>query len=83
MKGGMGQVQHIYHNYWRKDAAMKQPLERFVNTKAGRDCFFNECERWVSLGVHPNIVQCYFVCDMKGIPTVMMEWMEKGSLFCP
>lgn len=80
MRGGMGQVVHLYHNYWHKDVAMKQPLEKYFQSETGRRRFFEECDRWMSLGIHPNIVQCYLVNDVDGIPSVFMEWMEQGSL---
>ena len=80
MRGGMGQVQHLYHNHWKKDVAMKQPLEKYFKTETGRKRFYEECARWLKLGIHPHIVQCYYVCDIEEIPTVFMEWMEKGSL---
>lgn len=87
MNGGMGQVHHLYHKHWKKHVAMKQPLEKYLKTEAGRKCFYEECRRWLQIGIHPHIVQCYYVCDMKNmsnqaetIPTVFMEWMKQGSL---
>lgn len=80
MRGGMGQVMHLYHKHWQKDVAMKQPLEKYFESKEGRKRFYEECARWLKLGIHPHIVQCYYVCDLKEIPTVFMEWMENGSL---
>ena len=32
IKGGMGQVFHLYNQYWKIDLAMKQPLEKYMQT---------------------------------------------------
>lgn len=78
--GGMGQVLHLYHRTWKQDVAYKQPLKDLLKTKEDKLAFYNECERWISLGIHPNIVQCYFFGEENGVPGAFMEWMEKGSL---
>lgn len=39
-----------------------------------------ECETWINLGLHPNIVSCYYVRTLGGIPRVFAEYVEGGSL---
>ena len=35
---------------------------------------------WIDLGLHPNIVSCYYVRDLGGIPRIFMEYVPGGSL---
>lgn len=78
LKGGMGQVQHLYHRDWKLDVAYKQPLSDLLQTEEDKAVFYEECERWISLGIHPNIVQCYFFGEENQTPGAFMEWMEQG-----
>lgn len=34
----------------------------------------------INLGLHPNIVSCYYVREIGGVPTIFSEWMDNGSL---
>ncbi len=78
--GGMGQVFHLYHKIWRIEVAMKQP--KFTGAQAGRqqEKFRAECLRWIELGMHPNIVQCYSVQTVDGVLSAVSEWMNGGDL---
>ena len=80
IKGGMGQVFHLYNQYWKIDLAMKQPLEKYMQSSAQKEMFIHECEKWMSLGVHPNIVQCYYVGEVNHRMSAFMEWMPGGTL---
>ena len=80
--GGMGSVWRVYHRSWDVDLAMKRPQPRFF-AEAGEQRkaeFIAECENWIDLGLHPNIVSCYYVRDIGGVPTIFSEWMDAGSL---
>ncbi|MBF0316673.1 MAG: protein kinase [Nitrospirae bacterium] len=46
----------------------------------GATNFEQEAETWVNLGLHPNIVSCYYVREIDGIPRVFAEYIEGGSL---
>ncbi|MBF0539378.1 MAG: protein kinase [Nitrospirae bacterium] len=46
----------------------------------GAASFQQEAETWVNLGLHPNIVSCYYVREIDGIPRVFAEYIEGGSL---
>ncbi|KJU86778.1 WD repeat-containing protein [Candidatus Magnetobacterium bavaricum] len=46
----------------------------------GTISFEQEAETWVNLGLHPNIVSCYYVREIDGIPRVFAEYIEGGSL---
>ena len=78
--GGMGQVWRVRHTGWNADLAMKRPrAERFADEK-GKELFSHECEAWINLGLHPNIVSCYYVRRIGGVPAIFSEWMDGGSL---
>ena len=78
--GGMGAVWRVHHRSWNRDLAMKRPQARFFNSGKSRESFIRECREWINLGLHPNIVSCYYVREIGGVPTVFAEWMDNGSL---
>ena len=78
--GGMGSVWKVHHTGWDVDLAMKRPRKEYFKTEKQKEDFIGECESWINLGIHPNIVACYYVREMQGVPTIFSEWMENGSL---
>ncbi len=80
--GGMGSVWRVRHQEWKADLAMKRPQPRFFAEGGDRkkEQFVHECEYWINLGLHPNIVSCYYVREIGGVPTIFSEWMENGDL---
>ena len=80
--GGMGSVFRVRHMNWNMDLAMKRPQPRYFAeaSDARRVAFVRECENWINLGLHPNIVSCYYVREISGVPSIFSEWMEGGSL---
>lgn len=80
--GGMGNVWKVLHESWNTELAMKRPHPRYFAEGGARrkKQFIEECENWIRLGLHPNIVSCYYVRDISSVPTVFSEWMEGGSL---
>ena len=82
VQGGMGNVWKVHHNTWNVDLAMKRPKPEFF-AEAGeerKNDFIAECENWIKLGLHPNIVSCYYVREVSGVPSIFSEWMDGGSL---
>ena len=82
LSGGMGSVWQVQHMQWDMQLAMKRPkplyfAEASDKTKAN---FIAECENWINLGLHPNIVSCYYIREIGGVPSVFSEWMDGGSL---
>ena len=80
MSGAMGYV------YIGRDArqqitfAIKQPKESML---ADRDLFsrvLQEADSWTGLGMHPNIVYCYFVKQIEEVPHIFIEYVDGGSL---
>ncbi|MCR5296235.1 MAG: protein kinase [Clostridiales bacterium] len=78
--GGMGSVWRVRHTGWNVDLAMKRPQPRLLRDEKSREQFIHECRNWILLGLHPNIVSCYYVRDVEGVPTIFAEWMDNGSL---
>ncbi|MCG7851495.1 MAG: protein kinase [Methanosarcinaceae archaeon] len=79
-EGGFGTVYKVYHKDWHTELAVKSPNE---NTLAEREYlrrYLREAEVWIDLGLHPNIVSCYYVRDLGGIPRIFMEYVPGGSL---
>ena len=82
INGGMGSVWKVHHESWDTDLAMKRPQPRYFaeGSQQRKEAFLRECENWIDLGLHPNIVSCYYVREIGGVPTVFSEWMDGGSL---
>ena len=80
IKGGMGSVWRVHHNNWNVDLAMKRPLPKFFSGEDSKKNYIQECETWISMGLHPNVVSCYYVREIYGVPTIFSEWMNGGSL---
>ena len=82
ISGGMGSVWKVRHESWDVDLAMKRPQPRFFaeGSEQRKEEFVRECENWIDLGLHPNIVSCYYVREIGGVPTIFSEWMDGGSL---
>ncbi|MEA5060790.1 MAG: protein kinase [Candidatus Pelethousia sp.] len=78
--GNMGQVWRVHHTGWNVDLAMKRPRAHCFATESSKASFIHECEAWMDLGLHPNIVSCYYVREIGGIPSIFSEWMDGGSL---
>ena len=78
--GGMGVVLHVHHREWDRDMAVKMPLPELVGSPALKERFEREAETWVGLGVHPHIVQCWYVLNVAGLPSLFLDYMTGGSL---
>jgi len=79
-EGGFGRVYRVHHRGWNMDLAVKSPRAEFFATEEQKANFIRECETWIKLGLHPNIVSCYYVRTLGGIPRVFAEYVEGGSL---
>lgn len=77
--GGFGTVHNVYHKGWGTELAVKSPAASILDDKDSMYRFFKEANMWVGLGLHPNIVTCYFV-RLLGMPRIFIEFVEGGSL---
>lgn len=80
-EGGMGVVYRVYHHGWGIDLAVKSPKSSEFRSEQGKRNFERECEAWMRLGLHPNIVTCYYVRRIGGIPRVFAEFVDGGTLW--
>ena len=80
IEGGMGSVWRVHHTGWNVDLAMKRPQPKCFSSEKSKADFIHECEAWINLGLHPNIVSCYYVREISGTPSIFSEWMDGGSL---
>ena len=82
INGGMGSVWRVENMETGKELCMKRPQPKYFaeGGTARKELFIHECESWISLGLHPHIVACYYVREIGGVPTIFAEWMEGGSL---
>ena len=80
VSGGMGRVWRVHHTGWNVDLAMKRPRAEFFSGEKSKLDFINECDTWIKLGLHSNIVSCYYVRLIDDIPTIFSEWMDGGDL---
>lgn len=82
-KGGMGDVYKVHHLKLKTDLAMKSlrlNRESFSYEKK-KQSFIDEGKNWMSLGLHPHIVSCYYVRHLNDdIPLLFAEYMPSGSL---
>ncbi len=79
-RGGMGIVYNVYHKEWDVELAVKMPLSYSEASDLFKARFIREAQIWVNLGMHPNVVQCWYVRELGGIPCVFMDYISGGSL---
>ena len=82
-RGGFGEVHHIRHRQWNVEMAVKSPLiedsghrESEIRSKY----FEREGKAWSDLVKHPNIVTCFYVRLVQGLPRIFMEYVGGGTL---
>jgi len=80
-EGAFGTVYRVRHRGWNKDLAVKTLKGELTKNKEHKNLFIKECQGWVNLGLHPNIVTCYYVRDLGGLPRLFLEYMEGGNLY--
>lgn len=78
--GNMGLVYRAHHLGWDMDLAIKSPRPELFRTSDQKTLFARECRIWTELGLHPNIVNCYYVRVLEGIPHVFAEYVDGGTL---
>jgi len=80
-KGGMGKVDQVWHRGWQRDLAVKSVLPGQAGVASAVDNLKKEALQWVDrIGLHPNVVGCYFVQVLGGVPRVFIELVDGGSL---
>lgn len=75
MRGGMGEVYLCTGDKSRYPCALKTFQHRLLANKAARISFTQEVATWISLGSHPNVVQCYSMEELDEVPFLRIEWV--------
>jgi serine/threonine protein kinase len=79
-EGGFGKVYKVFHEGWSVNLAVKTLRPELAESDDDLTDFIRECKLWVNLGLHPNIVSCYYVRILGGLPRIFIEFMNGGSL---
>lgn len=79
-EGGMGVVWRVFDREWGRDLALKLPRPLVLESPILRERYVREAETWIGLGVHPHIVQCWFVTEVDGVPALFLDYLTGGSL---
>jgi tetratricopeptide (TPR) repeat protein len=75
LSGGMGEVYLCFDSYEEIPIALKTFQSRYVGNTIVHDRFKGEVSKWITLGKHPNIVRCYAMDILDGLPFIVMEWV--------
>ena len=76
----MGVVWRVFDREWGRDLALKLPRPVVLESPPLRERYVREAETWIGLGVHPHIVQCWFVTLVEGVPALFLDYLTGGSL---
>lgn len=76
IRGGMGSVWRIYQTEYGVNMALKRPRQKYFTSPEQKLDFIRECDTWLNLGIHPNIVTCFRVAAIYGVPSIFSEWMD-------
>lgn len=83
VQGGMAMVYICRHREWNIDIAVK--TARPADSASGPSewdpaVIEHEAQSWIELGVHPNIVTCYYVRRIGDTPYLFLEYVGGGDL---
>jgi WD40 repeat protein/serine/threonine protein kinase len=77
----MGRVNRVWHRGWQLDLAVKSVSPSYLQRPEAVEQFQREAEVWVNkLQLHPNLVFCYYVRLLGGLPRVFVEYVDGGDL---
>jgi serine/threonine protein kinase len=78
--GGMASVYKAFDQKLKRHVAIKEMAEHMRDNAAVRKLFHDEATKMAAIKEHRNVVQVYDSFDREGIPTIVMELLEGGSL---
>src|SRR5262249_29645259 len=58
----------------------KRPRQDYFRTDGQKSAFIRECETWIGIGLHENVVACHYVRSIDDIPCIFAEYVEGGTL---
>jgi WD40 repeat protein/serine/threonine protein kinase len=78
--GSYGAVYKVYHHNWRMELAVKAPRYEILMNCQHLSHYLKCAESWADMCLHPNVVTCFYVREIDGIPCIFMEYVAGGSL---
>ncbi len=78
--GAMGKVYIAEHLGWKISMAIKAPRPEVLANPEGAKRVLNEADKWVRMGMHPNVATCYYVLNINKIPYLFIEYVDGGDL---
>jgi len=78
--GGMGIVYRVHHLNWRIDLAVKCVREGHKADDEIMRAFLHEADKWIHLGLHPNVVSAYYVRKYGDGHYIFLEYVPGVSL---
>ncbi|NUM35925.1 MAG: protein kinase [Candidatus Brocadiae bacterium] len=67
-------IHKVKHCQWNIPLAVRSQMEKESQVR-----FFNQAQRWVELGKHPNVVGAYYVQNICGVPRLFVEYVSNGK----
>ncbi len=77
----MGIVYFCYDMGLGIPVVIKSIPPQFLSDEHSQKQFIAECETWIRLGQHPNIVEAYFVETVNTYPHVFVEWVNGRDIY--
>src|ERR1700749_435854 len=78
--GGMGRVYHAVDTELGRDVAVKVLADHYAGDEQVRARFRREALAAARLSGNPNIVTIFDVAEHRGLPIIVMEYLQGGSL---
>lgn len=75
-----GQAYRVHHHGWMVDVNVKTPSPEILGRPASQETLVREAEAWAALGLHPNVVTCYYVRTLGTAPRIFTEWVDGSML---
>lgn len=79
-EGAFGTVYKVRHRGWNRILAVKSMHPHLTGDEEQKKNFLDECQGWINMGLHPNVVSAFYVRDIGNIPRIFIEYIEGGSL---
>jgi len=78
--GSFGTVYRVYHLDWRRELVVKCPGDETLTSRQYLSQCLKCARAWADMSLHPNIVTCFYVNELGGIPCIFTEYVAGGNL---
>ncbi|HEX7407464.1 MAG TPA: protein kinase [Candidatus Binatia bacterium] len=79
-EGDISTIYLVWHRHWNIEIALRVPNAQLLSIAGTLGPFVARAEQWIALGLHPNIVPCYHVHSLHGVPLILAEFVEGVTL---